>query len=264
MARLSRPMLYGTVIVLLGAAYAVFGQSSDAKKMTGFKPTIAKPGSKNKDADITQEDKTAKFPATQIQMRNVFMPLVIHGGSARGVAGLSGPVTIPAELTQGDQNWVYTGMAEVNTVPQALVENTLTQDGVFLKQGERWKDATVFQITPDTLVLVGPDGIKYEVKVLGSQEQLKPTPVAGLQPVAVTANGDLQGQIGTADAQTQPSRRRRGGGGRNGGGFGGGFGGGAAGQPTQGGDTAAPGANGYQPSITGDTPQGGNNVPNDN
>jgi len=103
-------MVYGTVIVLLGAAYAVFGQSSDAKKMTGFKPTLAKAGAKSKDADITPEDRTAKFPATTIQIRNVFMPLVIHGGSLKTMPGFTGPVAIPAELTQGDQNWVYTGM----------------------------------------------------------------------------------------------------------------------------------------------------------
>lgn len=254
MAKLSRPVMYGGLLVLVVAAYA-FVQGGDAPSKGGFKGTSAKSSSKSKDIDLTKEDYSAKFAEPHVQVRNVFMPLVMRAGGKGGPGGIGGPVNIPSELTLGEQNWAYTGMAEVNSIPQALVENTVTGDGVFLKQGERWKDATVFQITPDVLTLIAADGVRYEVKVLGSQDPVLGTPAPGFQPLAVAPAAGLQGPIGAAgaagDVQVQPTRRGRGG--RGGGGFGGGA------QPASGGDTT-PGTNGFQPSPGGDPGPGGGNI----
>jgi hypothetical protein len=214
MAKLSRTVVYGSLTVVV-AASMIFLSGGDAPAKPKSKTATSKAAAKAKETVFTEEDYkavSADYGQVTAVSRNVFQPLVARSG-ARG-AGASGPSGIPTELTLGEQNWVYTGMAEVDTVPSALIENTVTQDGVFLKQGERWKQAVVFQITPDELTLVGPDGMHHYVKVLGSEEPATTMP-AGVMPLAVTPPPNLQGPIGGANPgpaiQIQPVP----GGGRN-------------------------------------------------
>jgi hypothetical protein len=201
--------MYGGLVVVAVAAYFLTQSSGPAKKLTSTQQDSKT--LKSKQSDLTKEDYVATYPAVTPRVRDIFMPLVARTG--RGGGGEPGaPSGIPPELTRGEGNWFYTGMAEVNTVPQALVENTSTGDGVFLKQGERWRDCTVFQITPDVLTLLGPEGVKYQVKVLDVQVQT-PSASTEVKPLAVSPNANgggnsgsgLQGPIGNGNFPTPGS-----------------------------------------------------------
>ena len=207
MAKPSRTVIYGSLGVLVVASL-IFLSGGDTPAKAGGKRTTTTKSAKSKGTVFLAEDYSATFKPVTAAARNVFQPLIARSGVG-GLGGLSGPVGVPTELTMGEQNWVYTGMAEVDSVPTALLENTTTQDGIFLKQGERWKQATVYQITPDVLTLVGPDGMHHFVKVLGSEEPIEQMPV-GVRPLAVTPPPNLQGPIGGANpgasTNVRPSR----------------------------------------------------------
>jgi hypothetical protein len=192
MAKPSRTVIYGLLTVVVAASF-IFLSGGDAPAKAAGKKTSVKNSSKAKESLFTKEDYSAKFQPVTTIARNVFQPLIAR--SDMGGGGAAGPTGVPSELTMGEQNWVYTGMAEVDSVPTALLENTSTQDGVFLKHGERWKQATVFQITPNELILVGPDGMHHSVKVLGSEEPAVTMP-AGVRPLAITPPAGMQGPIG--------------------------------------------------------------------
>jgi len=163
---------------------------------------------------FTQEDYDARFPQVPMKLRNPFVPLV---ASKRGKGG---PLVggIPPALAGGDPNWMYKGMAEIDSVPMALVENQKTGEGVFLRHGELWNGARVVAITPEALTLAGPDGLQRTVDVASEEQPTPPMVAAGatseLRPV--TLDPSLRGPIGSglglqpeAPAPSQPGRGRR-------------------------------------------------------
>jgi hypothetical protein len=219
MTKVSKPTIYMVVLLVIVAVWFF---------ATGDSPVMSKTGSskskkivkKTKDSDFTAEDETAKFASLSTVPKNIFSPLVARQKGMRGSLGEidQGPMMIPPELTLGQATWIYTGMAEVDSVPTALVENTETQEGVFLKRGEKWKLATVYKIGEEELVLSGPDGVRHTVKVSGTESvapaaQPANNAAAGFQPLRISPN--MTGAIGgsnPAGIQVQPdngSRRGR-------------------------------------------------------
>ncbi|MCX7799758.1 MAG: hypothetical protein N2109_05380 [Fimbriimonadales bacterium] len=162
---------------------------------------------------FTKEDYEAKFPSVALKARNPFVPLV---ASKRGKGSLAGG--IPASLTGGDPNWVYTGMAEIDSVPMALLENRRTGEGVFLKHGEVWNGTRVVSIQPESLVLAGPDGLQRTVGAFTEEPAggLPGGTVAGGSLPPVTLDPSLRGPIGPAlgiqpenSGPQEPGRGRR-------------------------------------------------------
>lgn len=161
-------------------------KSSSKKKKSTAKAT---------EAQFTQEDFDAVFKPVNDKPKNSFVPIVARHsgiGSAEGLAN-----AIPVEMTGGEPNWVYTGSAETDGVPMALIENRTSGEAVFLKRGERWKSAFVQQITPFSVVMRGPNG----TKTLGlvdedtSSKSLARSST-GFSPAQVEVPTELRGPIG--------------------------------------------------------------------
>jgi len=216
MTKVSKPTIYMLVLLAIVAVwFFTTGDAPTKSKLTASK--TKKIVKKGKDTDFTEEDYKAKFASLTGAPKNIFSPLVARAKGLRGTPGqiAQGPMMIPPELTLGQAAWIFTGMAEVDSVPTALVENAETQEGVFLKRGEKWKLATVYKISEDELVLSGPDGVRHTVKVSGSENdspvaQSANNAAAGFQPLRVSPN--MTGPIGgsnPAGIQVQPDNSGR-------------------------------------------------------
>jgi len=173
----------------------------------------------SKGALFDENDFKAKFPRLTDGIRDAFMPVVART-KGRGIKtddGIAEPVVIPPVLTMGESGWYYTGMAEVNSVPTAIVENTTTGDGEFLKQGQRWKQAVVTRIGSDSISFSGPYGSNYMVPVSLPPESVTRESTTGstttspIQPFGPNAfmSGPIGSPSGSFGLQPEGGRRSR-------------------------------------------------------
>jgi hypothetical protein len=160
-------------------------------------------------AVVVDEDESAvsdysgpAFPKPYGKLRDVFLPVNI---------GVDGDKTksnklekIPAGLA-GDGNWIFTGIAQVNGLTEALLENSTKHEYGFVHEGQAWKRCHVGQITSDKVSLLGAEGVETVVfrfnpldqnkGQTASEEAAKPNPdqadVAPVQP-----HPNLRGPIG--------------------------------------------------------------------
>jgi len=194
---LSRPLLYGGLIVIVAAVY--FWPSSSPT------PAAQRPGAKanagkNKERDWTflASDFGPRFDKPQGKTRDIFNPLfyVEHAAPKTNQDQI---MEVPANLAQGEAGWAYTGMAEVDGKRLALLENSSTHQGGFVKEGEAWKRSHIVSITSESIILVGPDGseetvYRYDPNRPAKQKAATAAPDAGFQPVDV--GPALRGPIG--------------------------------------------------------------------
>lgn len=204
MPKISRPVLYTALGAIAVAAWVMTGE--EAPKGTSKKlPRLAKKSTKTV-GSFTEEDFSASAksfgPVVKIT-RNSFDPLVIRDRTAADFQLM--PDQVPAELTGGDPNWVYTGTAEIDGKPTALLENRVTMESSFVNQGEKWQRTTIALILPQGIVLAGPSGKKVkltlnngEATVTGASERI----ASGFQPV----NPSLRGPIGANGISVRPDR----------------------------------------------------------
>ncbi len=149
-----------------------------------------------------QEQTVAKvrFERLQGTPRDVFRPLVL---SARGGSGTPGGV--PEALIGGEVGWTYAGMAEVDNVPVALLENSRSGDFVFLRPGERWKGAALASVSPDMLRLRADDGRVADVPVKQvTASSAAAAPAQRQQRTAAPATGGLPTLPGIPGLGTTP------------------------------------------------------------
>ena len=167
------------VLVVAGAAYWFLGDAPSASKST-TKRTVANKSGKAKEGQFTDADYTASFAVLTESPKDSFKPLIVRS-NVRDEALIGKPNAVPAYMAGGDPNWIYSGTAEVDGVPTALLENGTTGEGMFLKQGERWKELTISQIMPESVVIKSSDGESLTL-VLSSpvDEEVKPvSPLEG-------------------------------------------------------------------------------------
>lgn len=175
--------------VAIGAiAFLMTGSpETPRKKAESSKPRAA---SRAKAEDeFTKADYEAKFAPTKLAVRDVFSPLVLASSGGRG--GSIAPNAIPFDFTGSKEAWVYTGTAVINGVPNALVENTSTGEGEFIKVGQTWKLATVRRITPTSLTLTNSSGRVQTMDLMRDLElDDRSLMSAQVQPVAPQGRGD--------------------------------------------------------------------------
>ena len=179
---------------------------SDASKAVA-KPKAAVAKKDDPNALYTKDDYTAHFAMVATNSRDTFNPIVKRntGSSGKGgAAATSNPALIPADFAGGEPNWSFTGMASIDGSAQALVENSTTKDGEFLKIGENWKTCVVTDITDDALTLTGPGGSSYVVRIKADFNDQIPVEQGGTGPMKVGAN-PLAGQIGSPDLTISPT-----------------------------------------------------------
>lgn len=164
----------------------------EATSQAGPKKAPVKKKSTSKLSVFTEEDEKAEFAPVQVEFKNAFMPIVKReGGKLSDSDGAAN--AIPRDFA-GSDGWVYTGSAEIDGAPSALLENRTTGDGVFLKAGERWKSCSVVKIMPDSVVLRGPTGTKTFTLV--SDEPIARGRSGGsVPPAAVNVPNNMRGNI---------------------------------------------------------------------
>lgn len=193
---------YKNPILMLGlitgfvAIYILTTPDDAAKRSTAKKTTTAAKTSKT--GEYTEEDRKASFEQFGSAPRNVFRPIVTKNGGNTSPATPSG---IPAGYAGGEANWTYTGMATVDGVPNALLENPSSGESIFVKQGESWKTSTIEAMSPETLVLRGPNGDSYTIRINGDIPGGK-VESTGTTPVRL--NNPLRGQIGRNQVSVEP------------------------------------------------------------
>lgn len=199
MPKVSRPVIYVSLFAVAVAAFVLTSEDESAPSAATTRTRRA-PAPKSV-AGFTEEDYAAKYPALNESSRNAFMPLVkrTEPSTLVGQPFVEGNA-IPEDLA-GGPSWIYTGMAEVNGVKHGLVENSATGDGEFIKPGQRWKRATVLTVTPDTLTLMGSDGVVRRMRTLDDPTAMPSNRNPGLQPV----NPGLTGPIGQPNLQVRPT-----------------------------------------------------------
>lgn len=218
-------LLGGGLAIGLIAFLATGSEDPRAKKDTDTKPRSR--ATAKADEDFTQADFDAKFTPAKVEYRNVFSPLVMASSGGRG-SGVLSPNAIPLEFSGGKEQWLYTGTAVIDGVPNALVENSSTGEGEFIKVGQNWKASTVRKITPTSLVLTSQSGRVQTMDLMRDLEiDDKALMNAQVQPVSPQGNrggqgqfpGQNQGQNQGLNNQGQNQGFGGGRGGRGGGGF---------------------------------------------
>ena len=207
MLKLSRPVIYTALGAIVVAAFVMTGEPPAKSASTRAKAKKTTP--KKVQTEFLPEDyKKEAFQPIVIVAPNKFAPLVQKTKTSMDYA--LAPDSVPAELAGGDPNWVYTGTAEVDGKPTALVDNRVTGESEFINQGQKWKRATVAQILPQGLILAGPSGKKVKL-TLGSGDSTilpgSPRYANGFQPVNP---GGLRGPIGGNGISVRPDRASRG------------------------------------------------------
>lgn len=192
MAKISRPVMYTALAAVVAAAWLLTSEEpAKAKGKTTPKRTAA--ATKDKMGFLPEDYNPPTFEPVMSPVPSKFNPLVVRTQTASALA--LAPDAVPAELAGGDPNWVYTGTAEIDGKPTALLENRVTAESDFVNQGQKWKRCEVAQILPQGIVLAGPSGRKVKL-VLSSGDSVIGTGserfASGFRPV----NPALSGPIG--------------------------------------------------------------------
>lgn len=243
---LSKPMQVMLVAVLALAAYFVLmPMLSPAPPAKTATKTTAKPLPKGAPDAFLPIDAQAHFTQVSAPLKDSFKPLIAIKAKVSAASAM--PNVLPPEFAGGEQNWSYTGSAQIDGILQALLENKGTGDSIFLRVGDSWKGISVEEITDDSLVLASPE-TGGQKKLTLPTEEMSPGNGGpnGFAPAQIN-NPPLRGNIGPLTAVPDPTAQqdpnggmmpnngnfgnfggggRRGGGRRNrGGGGNGGFGG---------------------------------------
>lgn len=190
----SLPILIGVLVVAVIFGLSGGNEAPTTKKKglgMGAFPTATK--KKKGDIEYTQEDEKAKFGSVDTAATNAFKPQIVRRDvNSQLRTGASNG--IPPLFAGGEAGWTYTGNMEVNGKPNALLENSGTGEGVFLKPGEKWKALTLVKVNEDSIVLDGPGGYRKTVYFNANTEEA-PAEVAPLNPMQ-PGNPRMAGAIG--------------------------------------------------------------------
>ena len=132
---------------------------SDNSAKPELKKSTAPPKAKTKPTEregLASELKLA-FEKPPRSDRNLFHPLIVAEKSGPKLEAME-ITAIPSKLADGESNWTYTGMAEVDGVKLALLENSASKQSGFVKEGELWKKSRLVAISLDSILVAGPDG----------------------------------------------------------------------------------------------------------
>lgn len=184
MAVVSKPVLF---FALFATAAAVYLWSSPETASAKTPPTTKKRVAKAKFDGWDFPPPEPALPKPKAIARDVFLPKV----KVQRVVRLPSPgakedlVAIPTNLADGEGGWAYTGMAEVDGVRMALLENSGTRQSGYIREGEDWKKAHVVGITTACIVLSDEKGVAQTIYRYNPNDppKPKPPPDLGFQPL---------------------------------------------------------------------------------
>src|SRR5687768_1311979 len=114
MAQVSKPIMYAGLATVVIAAFLVLGEDGTSSATSSSKKK-KRPVASREVETFLPEDYKASFPVLNEPMKNAFKPLVARSSesTSRLVSDLDVPVA--------DPGWIYTGMADIDGVPTALL-----------------------------------------------------------------------------------------------------------------------------------------------
>ena len=191
MASISRPM-YGVMILLVAGAAVWSLSPTDDPAPSKSKPRATKSTRANLD-EIPVEELSLKFDRPTGPVRNVFHPLVVVEKPIPVLPPTEETTAIPSKIADGESNWIFTGMAEVDGVKVALLENSSTKQSGLVKEGDYWRKSQLISISLDTVLFSAPDGSIQSITRFNpsAPPKVKPAIESGFRPY------DLSGAIGT-------------------------------------------------------------------
>ena len=209
----SRPLIYGSLLVACLALY--MWASSEPEK--GLKaPPKKTSASKSKDSDwiFPTAETSVHFEKPTAALRDIFKPLVaVDKDTLLKQQEAELLKSVPSKLAAGEANWVYTGMVEVDGSRLALLENSGTHQGGFVKEGDIWKKSKLLSVTSGNIIVASlTDGASATVYRYNPNEVPKPKapPEGGFRPFDISK--ELRGPIGNIDIsriEETPSPRPR-------------------------------------------------------
>jgi len=158
MTSLNKIFIWGGLSVAAAAFYFLSSDEAPALKKPVSIPHAAPV--LDTDDQFTEADYHAHFDRPKAKLRNVFMA---GSGTTEGETGLQPIDHIPGVFAEGDANWTFTGIAQVNGTTMALLENSQKHQGGFVKEGEHWKGSLVKRITSESIVMIDKDGSQQVV-----------------------------------------------------------------------------------------------------
>ena len=207
MAKNNRVLIYGSLVA--GIVIVWFATAPDETSPRERNRPNRTPVERKKDRKLeafNDEDKNASYLRLNTEVANIFKPIVVRGSAKAGSQAQTKPNQVPPYMVGGDTNWFYTGTAYIDNVPTALVENTATGQGQYLKVGEVFMNARVTRITPNTLAISTSDGLAATTLTLLENRPIVEDPgmsIAGNQPI-----NPLSGPIGL-NANDRPAESTR-------------------------------------------------------
>lgn len=159
MAKPNRLFLYGGLALVVVVAIVMTEPQKIQRPPRKSVATATRPKAEKALENFDDRDKTATFETVALASRDAFKPLVVRG-DAGGPDGAGLPNQVPASFASGEAGWFFTGAAIIDQVPTALLENTQTGQGLYVKQGDLWKNCRIERITPTSLTLGNGDNVK--------------------------------------------------------------------------------------------------------
>lgn len=200
MAKISKPVLY---LAIVAAGAAIYVLTSPNPPIAHTPPPTLHAKNNLGNGLFTDADYTTKFTEGVLVSRDGFKPLVVRKSNVLAAA-LAAAGGIPSELAGGDPNWVCTGVSEVDGQRQALLENKVTGDGTFVKQGDKWKTSVVSQVLEDGVVLVGNDSEPKTVHIQQDNTQTTTDSSGDTTPLRPSLSGPIGNATSPAGGTVQP------------------------------------------------------------
>ena len=204
----NRLLLYGGLLVVAVAAYTM---TEPPKPSANSRSSSTSPGTRSTSrtqtgaSNFTQEDEDARFARLNEGAINAFKPLIVDSGARRATESRSAPNQVPPHFVNGESTWFFTGTTTFDGVTMALIENTATGEGQYLRIGESLLGATVIDIARTSVTLAGPGGESKRLILLENRPIVEETanhapfnPMTG--PIGITNRPDA---AANADAATR-------------------------------------------------------------
>jgi hypothetical protein len=194
MAVISKPIIFLAIFAAAASIYVWSQPEPVAAKVA--KKRVAKTAFDG--WDFPPPDPGLRLPKPKNVSRDVFLPKVKVQRVIRVAEAKDDLVAVPANLAGGEGGWAYTGMAEVDGVRMALLENSGTKQSGYVREGEDWKKAHVVGITTACIVLSDEKGTAQTIYRFNPNDppKVKPLPNPGFAPL--NPGGVPTGPIGGA------------------------------------------------------------------
>ena len=182
MAVLSRPIIFLAIFAAAASIY-VGSQPVAAPAKATTKKHSAKTAFDG--WDFPPPDPSLHLPKPPEATRDVFLPKVKVLRVVKLPGAKEDLVAIPSNLAGGEGGWAYTGMAEVDGVRMALLENSGTKQSGYIREGEDWKKSHVVGITTACIVLSDEKGLAQTIYRFNPNDppKVKPVPNPGFAPL---------------------------------------------------------------------------------